>query len=704
MRFTILLCLLIFPLIPHATTYHAIVVGVSEYPNLPEDYNLIGPKFDALRVQSMLQQQGVSESNIQLLADGVPSALLPTKANILKAFAKLESDLESGDFAYLHFSGHGSQQPASSHLANGDKNSDSIDGLDEIFLPRDIGAWSNSVGNVENSLTDNEVDVLVTRLRNTGANVWIIFDSCHSGTMTRSLTGKQVRSRSVEFDNLKLDSNKMSSKGASNSNQSDSDEPQLSLLSPVKLNENAGALMSFGAAQSNEEAPEMDLPNGNGEDPQGLFTYVMTSLISQNPAISYRQLAQGILTTYNSLPWYRATPLFEGGASLDQPIFHRTEEISSAYSVVSKKGRHLIQGGQLNGLEVGAIVDVFSDISKKDYIGKLEIIQADMTSSEGRLVEGTIESKYSYAELSSPAYPEPLKVKWQVNPSLSWTKASEKLIQDSELLQRTIKWVEGDQAADISLYVGKEALYFFTLENESLPCQLLEKEAGCEKKSSKNLSMEETYLSMSLGDNKLAVYDILNNGLSRMVRSQNLKRLSANLTGRSPIFSEVYLNDEPRTLDQVVTASDGDELYVSFVNRGKSPVDLTVMFIDSGMGIYQVFPEPGYSGRLMAGEAAEFEGNVSKSTMGEEQFIVIAVPTNRQSPQVTLSHLQQEPMESRSFYEVNQRDVATRGAGANDIETLFAQSLGDSPQTRAFKKKSKPEKKASISVIRLKTE
>ena len=700
MRFIALFCMLVSPLLSHASTvntpnYHAIVVGVSEYPNLPDGLDLSGPKYDALRVQSMLLQQGVAEANIQLLADGVPSAVLPTKANILKAFAQLESNLKPGDFAYLHFSGHGSQQP--SVLTGATKNSDSVDGLDEIFLPRDTGAWSKNIGTVENSLSDNEVDILVTRLRNIGANVWIIFDSCHSGTMTRSVTGKEIRSRSIEPKVLGISSdNNTISKGSLGTPPEKGNRIAPSSLTPVALSENAGALMSFGAAQSNEEAPEMSLPSGEGEAPQGLFTFVMTSIISQNPNISYRQLAQSILASYNSLPWHRTTPLFEGGQSLDQPIFHKTEEVTTVYAVTTKKGHHFIQGGQLNGLEVGAVVDIYADISAKNRVATLEIIQADMTTSEGRLVEGDIDTRYSYAELASPAFPKPLTVKWQVLPDANWVDAAVTLIEKSELLDRTVKWVETDQPADISLYAGRDTLYFFTLENEKLPCQLQSNSGVCD------VDERETYLSKPLDEGELNRYEVLNNGLSRMVRSRNLKRLSASLTGRSPIVSEVFLNEQPQSLDQVVKATDGDDLYVSFVNRGRAPIDLTVMFIDSGMGIYQVFPEPGYSGRLFAGEAAEFEGNVSKSTTGEEQFVVIAIPTNRQAPQVSLSHLQQEPMQSSKFFDSQSFSVKARGSAS--VEDLFAQSLGDTPQTRAFEKKGKSVGKASINVIRLRTD
>ncbi|USD67205.1 caspase family protein [Vibrio sp. SCSIO 43136] len=686
MRALLAIFTLLFTLTTQATTYHALVVGVSEYPSLDPSLNLEGPKYDALRVKTMLQQQGVSSDNITLLADGVEGAPLPTRSNILAAFESITAKVNRGDFVYLHFSGHGSQQP---NLSGGKE--EGADGLDEIFLPRDIGQWSKKLGTVSNSLTDNQVNVLTTRLRNKGANVWVVFDSCHSGTMTRSLTGQEFRSRNVGLQALR------SSKPAKSKAL-----PVADTLAPVELASDAGALVSFGAAQSNEEAPEMLLPNGEVSSPQGLFTYTMTNLISQNPNITYRQLAQGILSSYNSMPWYRTMPLFEGGAQLDQPIFHREGEISERFALTEKKGRYTIQAGQLNGLGVGAVVEVFADIGSDEPVAVMEVTQSGLTTSQAELRDGALShqadgNKAHYVSLLSPAVPEKIRFKWQKMPNEKWVTAMTQLLSDNEHLARTVEWVASDDVADISLYVTPQRLYFFTLTNQFLPCDLVASTSNevCDDKQ------QEKYLSLSL-ERVPNADKTLHNGVSRVVRAYNLRRLAASMQGKSSIESDVSLNNESRGLEQVITAQDGDLLKVSFTNRGRNPVDLAVMFIDSGMGITQIFPDPGFSGRLSAGESEDFEGEMSSaSTQGEEQFVVIAVPASKTAPQMSLSHLQQESLESSTFIRVGE-EIATRGDGS--YEDVFAQSLGDVAATRAFKKKEKSNGRAAISVIRLQTQ
>lgn len=667
-----LLTLVFTSLTLQAKETFAVIVGVSEYPTLEKNLSLVGPKYDALRVRDMLLQQGVQPQNIQLLADGVEKSVLPTKVNIVNAMKSLTKQVKAGDFVYLHFSGHGSQQPAI-------HGSDLSDGLDEIFLPRDIGAWSAQIGMIENSLTDNEMNVILTEIRNTGANVWAVFDSCHSGTMTRSVTGKKVVSRNVRPKLLGVEDNTVN-------------VMTRSTLKEVALDtEKAGFLIAFSAAQSNEEAPEMELPSANGDLPQGLFTFTLTSLIGQNPNLSYRQLAQGILSAYNSLPWYKTTPLFEGGKALDKAIFDRDVSVNLRYPVTKTRNKYQIQAGLLNGLENGAIVEVYDSVTGSQRSALMEITKAQVASSEGKVIEGEISNKNSFSQLLRPALPNPLTIKWQTKPSAVWLDALDLLLQKSELLKRTVTWVDSDQAADVSLYVSDDLLYFFSVENEVLPCALSKSEGACND--------QEKYLASEYQlTDKNSIYSVLENGISRFVRARNLMRLSLSMAGKGAINTEVELNGQAVTLDKPISAKDGDELYVGFINNQRTPVDLSVFFVDSGLGIYQVYPEPGYSGRLFTGQSAEFEGIVNGATTGEEQFVVISVPTSRESPPMTLSHLQQEPMQSLSFFE---KTAKKRGNGVSDI---FSQSLGDAPKSRAFAKAKVKQGQASLTVIRLRTE
>ena len=46
--------------------------------------------------------------------------------------------------------------------------------------------WDGKKGAVTNAIADDELGRWIAAIRETGAFVWIIFDHCNSGTMTRA--------------------------------------------------------------------------------------------------------------------------------------------------------------------------------------------------------------------------------------------------------------------------------------------------------------------------------------------------------------------------------------------------------------------------------------------------------------------------------------------------------------------------------------
>ena len=67
---------------------------------------------------------------MRLLRDNAPTAsLMPTRANILRGIDWLVKGARPGDALFMHFSGHGTQQP--------DADGTEADGLDEALVPSD---------------------------------------------------------------------------------------------------------------------------------------------------------------------------------------------------------------------------------------------------------------------------------------------------------------------------------------------------------------------------------------------------------------------------------------------------------------------------------------------------------------------------------------------------------------------------------------
>jgi len=300
-------------------TGHALIIGVSRYPSLDEQMQLDGPKYDSELVASYLRKQRprlFMPENIKVLADGVAGGQTPSRDNIEQGMAAIARKAGTGAFVYLHFSGHGSQPPSKP----GDPTEP--DGRDELFLPADIGAWDDTVGTVKNALVDDEIGRMIGAIRKKGAFVWVVFDSCHSGTVTRSASiGDDVRMRKVApsalgipqaaLDDADRNVVKTRGKGAGD---------ELPFVNLSEADGRMGGLVAFYAAQSTEQAPEMRLPQGEDDrKPHGLFTFTLLQTITEHPGISYRRAAQEVLQRYSAMNLDRPTPLFEG--DLDARVF-----------------------------------------------------------------------------------------------------------------------------------------------------------------------------------------------------------------------------------------------------------------------------------------------------------------------------------------------------------------------------------------------
>jgi len=140
----------------------ALLVGVNYY-SVPS-VKLNGCISDIVNMTQLLQNNfNYAASNISQLRDDVPSKM-PTKAAIVSALKNLILQSAYLSEIWFHYSGHGSQVT--------DTNRDEADGLDEVIVPSDF--------QTNGFITDDEIFDIV---KSTRCPTFVIFDSCHSGTM-----------------------------------------------------------------------------------------------------------------------------------------------------------------------------------------------------------------------------------------------------------------------------------------------------------------------------------------------------------------------------------------------------------------------------------------------------------------------------------------------------------------------------------------
>ncbi len=155
-----------------------------------------------------------------------------TRAAILESIDRyLVQPSGPGDVVVFFFAGHGSQ------VRN--TESQEMDGLDETIVPSD--AWKGA-----RDIRDKELRDVFNDLLDRGVTLTLIFDSCHSGSITRGIPGG--RSRYMEPD----------------------PRPVADASDPPKPVERGALILS--AAQDDEVARELVDPDGN---PRGVFSWAL---------------------------------------------------------------------------------------------------------------------------------------------------------------------------------------------------------------------------------------------------------------------------------------------------------------------------------------------------------------------------------------------------------------------------------------------
>ncbi len=634
--------LAVLPGTAKARENYAILIGAATYPSLHEDDWLIGPTNDVDLVRRFLTQNPdirFQRENITILADGLDDASTPTLGAIRAAFADLTPRLEEGDFVYLHFSGHGSQAPALDPASE-------LDGLDELFLPVDIGRWDDAVGAVENALADDEIGALVADLLVRGAHVWAVFDSCHSGTVTRGAPptkGDDVRLRKVEPGALGIPGQAME---ATSLRSLPTGTPQYD--SPFdEAMEGQGSFVAFYAAQTNEQTPEKRLPRGMpGRRSQGVFTFTLFEALAAQPGATYRQIGQEVLRRYAVNNLARSTPMFEG--DLDARVFS-TEGIGmrvAQWPVQVEDGKVTLAAGRLHGLDPGAVLALMASPADmiEDALGQYEVIYSDTFSSHVRPVAQAGSSEIVPLEIpggahlrkTTGAFDFSLRVALPPSgaPEAAFTDKVVRLIQDDALTGPRIQFVPSGAEADLRLA-------FLANGDQPKSISILP--------ATGLVSGAAFAAHPSVRTERQAVFEVaplLADTLTRMARAQNLLKLGGAYQDNPGV--ELVLRTRSPTKPQlrdlevvpVPTLKPFDEVHVLARNSSDAPLDINVLYLASDYSISHMF-----KGRLQPGDRLR-QGlfYILEEGFGRDRVIIILTPAERHSAIEDLSFLEQDAL------------------------------------------------------------
>ena len=696
-------------------TNHALIVAVTAYPELPANAALIGPNNDAALVRDFLATNphvDFAQDHIAVLADDLEGAASPTRAAIRGALDDLAGRVKPGDFVYLQFSGHGAQQPAMDPSLE-------PDGLDEIFLPRDTGMWTDRSKGVPNALIDKEIRDHLQAIRDKGAFIWAVFDCCHSGTMTRAagLADTQEVERKISFTDLGISDKAMSeafaASGAATRGTGGETERASALglataeptgAAPVE----AGGLVAFFAAQNTETTPEMPLPRG-GENPVrlGLFTHTLVSKIAEMPSATYRQLGQAVLQAYAADNRTRPTPLFEG--DLDRPIFGMGEGERIAQWPIRMNGDKIeVPAGTLHRLSKGARLAVLPSpgAATEDAIGYVEVLSAkSLTSMVAPIAFEQIPARAAgefpagaYARLTDIALGFELVVSRPGDGGASpedvarLNAALDRVAQDKSA-PVNVRLVGPTEAADLKLALMSE-MDVGVLVGDQLGATATDRASMSTQprlwllSPSAQLSLEPHLRPVSmpvegLDDDQLA--GEISDNLVRIFRANSLARLASasdfrpdEVTVDFKILRDASGEIERLAGGKVPVVHPDDQVHIEARNDSTKPVDINVLYIGSDYSIGHMYAE-----RLSAGSRIDLPLLAFTDTsFGMERMVVVLSEVLPQTPLEDLAFLEQIGV--RDLDLVQDDPFATRsvGGGAPGMGDMLRQ-LAKAPATRA---------------------
>jgi len=315
---------------PAPVVRHAVLVAVQGYDNLPGVSLFDGPRNSLLLWNDYLHARGFSD--ITLLAEGMnegdvkwarsdPPVEAPTRANIQRALSRLEARLDKsagGDKVLIVFIGHGSQQRAAPNDPPKPFN------LDEVFLPMDAGPRpkNDPEGPFANALVDHDIAPHLKTMSRHASFIWLIFDSCHSDTMTydalllhkKPVLSTQMKALDYAARPTLPQMHAAAPPPAFGPSPRDKDWPK--------------NYVAFFASSADETTPLIVADAGpaaarigGGASRFTAFSYFIVKSLRQNPSEKFADIIAGVRADYKvSYPGEAYEPKVEGGTRLELAV------------------------------------------------------------------------------------------------------------------------------------------------------------------------------------------------------------------------------------------------------------------------------------------------------------------------------------------------------------------------------------------------
>ncbi len=358
-------------------TKHALLIGVDRYPNLDAQYQLSGCVSDARLIGNVLVEHfGFAEQRIRSLHNEAAS-----RAAILAALEQLLADVAQDDVVFVHFSGHGSRRTSAS--------AEEATGKDSTIMPSDSGR--DPLPNLD--ISDDEIGAWLAQLTAKTRAASLLFDCCHSGTITRDPFAARVRAAPD-------DERSLAAMGI---------EPaELSRLAAVHRSIGQGhaaraveepgwmaagdACVVMSGCRASEFANEFTDQRGGETIRNGALThYLVGALLEATPGTTWRDVFETARVRVTTR-FAAQHPQIEG--AVDRELFGDRDIVPFRFvSIAAVDGDQVtLNGGAAHGLQPGSRWSVYPPGCKSTAgvaaLGAIAIARVDTLTASGRVLEG----------------------------------------------------------------------------------------------------------------------------------------------------------------------------------------------------------------------------------------------------------------------------------------------------------------------------
>jgi len=340
----------------------ALLVGIDHYiynDKYGGKLDLKGCVNDALDFKKILIEKfDFKENEIRVLLNQNA-----TRESILEGFRWLTRETKSQDWVIFSYSGHGKQIK--------DLNGDEEDGLDECICP------SNTEPRyLLNLISDDEINQFIVELKDRRA--FFLFDSCHSGTITRGVSPKASGVNKEGYFARVLPppallEGESQSRGGRQTSRYYSESTK-NIRSGVDFAQGAGEISVFSAAAPHQIAIPINI---SSDHPNGAMTYSVLKGLrggadsNNDDVITYRELLQYSKDCLRDLKVKQEPQIDAEPGKIDKPIFFLTPqaELSNLINSSSTFTLNLrLYGRTSNKIKLKDFVEFYIDSERSGYL------------------------------------------------------------------------------------------------------------------------------------------------------------------------------------------------------------------------------------------------------------------------------------------------------------------------------------------------